>query len=190
MKNRTNKARTDAKYEDENVRVWGFHATEDPQLPIKKNCIACGWEDVGDLSELPHEQDAFLPIFMKRRERHHKSVDSCRQGAGTLLRFAWEAKVGDCVVYPVSNRKDVYIGRIKGVYRFDKDSDSPYKQVRDVEWTGPFSRDDFTPGAQTAMGGRTFWAIGRKGNSTVTHEFLAKGGFDVPPLPKNLMKSG
>ena len=132
MKNRTNKARTDAKYEDENVRVWGFHATEDPQLPIKKNCIACGWEDVGDLSELPHEQDAFLPIFMKRRERHHKSVDSCRQGAGTLLRCRMDrpilsrrlyARCADCdgradFLGDWSERKFYRNARILGERRF------------------------------------------------------------------------
>ena len=42
----------------EEKRVWGIHTTDD-NLFLQRHVIAIGWEDMGDLSQLEANRDAF-----------------------------------------------------------------------------------------------------------------------------------
>lgn len=43
---------------DEEKRVWGIH-TKDDNLFLQKDVIAIGWKEIGDLSKIKAERDAF-----------------------------------------------------------------------------------------------------------------------------------
>ena len=155
-------------------RVWGIHATEEPRLLIERNCIALGWERIGDLSKMPREREAFKAEYARLRESFKESKQAVANVAGQLLRFAWEAKAGDYVVYPMPGKADVYVGRITGEYRCEP-SAVIYNQQRDVEWLGHWERFTFTPGAQSAMGVlMTFWEM-----THYASEFLKRVGVFV-----------
>lgn len=170
--------KTDRPTASANVRVWGLHSTKYPRLPVKNDCIAIGWENLGDLSKLPRNREAFKKIYAEVYKDRNPSAGHVANNATQLLSFAWEAKVGDYVAYPVANSKEVYVGRITGEYRFDADCEEQYRNVRSVEWKGPFQRDDFMPATQSALGCcMTFWKIAKGEMTAVIRDLLAHGGY-------------
>ena len=48
----------------ENRRVWGIHTLDD-SLFIKKNIVAIGWQEMGDLSKIPANREAFKDSYAK-----------------------------------------------------------------------------------------------------------------------------
>lgn len=160
--------------DNDRPRVWGIHATEEPRLLIERNCIALGWEEIGDLAAMPRDRAEFKAEYSRLRASRGESKQAVANVAGQLLRFAWEAQPGDIVVYPVPGKPDVYIGRIAGPYRHAPEA-VIYNQQRDVEWLGHWERFTFTPGAQSALGVlMTFWEI-----RDFANEFLQRIGIGV-----------
>ena len=81
----------------EEKRVWGIHTTDD-NLFLQRHVIAIGWEDMGDLSQLEANRDAF-------KEKYAAVYPDARKGristhAGMLYRFVHEVGIGDYVVFP------------------------------------------------------------------------------------------
>jgi restriction system protein len=81
--------------------LWGIHAgkTGDAdRLFLTQNVIALGWADVGDLSKLPADREAFKArlkeCYPDRKEGYFPVA------GGQLFRFVREVKIGDYVVYP------------------------------------------------------------------------------------------
>jgi restriction system protein len=82
--------------------VWGIHAgrTGDADsLFLKKNFVALGWLDMGDIGKLPADREAF-------KEKVKSTYPDWRPGqipnaAGQMYRFVHELKVGDFVVLPI-----------------------------------------------------------------------------------------
>lgn len=75
--------------------IWGIHAgrTGDADtMFLKQNCIAIGWEEMGDLSKLAPDREAF-------RTKYVDSYPNAKQGAiatvsGIPFRFLHEMKKG------------------------------------------------------------------------------------------------
>lgn len=133
--------------------LWGIHAgrTGDAEtLFLKKNFVALGWPDVGDLSKIGANRDAFkarvLAVYPD------KTPGSVANNAGQLFRFVHEMKPGDLVVFPSKSDRRVNIGRITGEYRYDPSTDDAYPNMRKIEWLQSLPRTQFSQGALYEIG--------------------------------------
>jgi restriction system protein len=133
--------------------IWGIHAgrTGDADvLFLKQNCIALGWDAMGDLSELPPDREAF-------KQRYVQAYPDAKKGgiatvSGVPFRFLHEMKQGDLVAYPSKQDKQIHIGRIVGEYRYEPAGEKGYPHRRKVKWLKHVPRLDFTQGALYEIG--------------------------------------
>jgi restriction system protein len=93
--------------------VWGIHAgkTGDADsLFLKKNFVALGWLDMGNIGKLPPDREAF-------KEKVKVTYPDWKPGkipnaAGQLYRFVHEMKTGDIIVYPSKRDRPQKPGQI------------------------------------------------------------------------------
>ena len=132
----------------EEIKVWGIH-TYDDNLFLKENVIAIGWHEMGDLSLIEKDRDAFKAKYTEvYKDAKKGSIPTC---AGMLYRFVNEAKIGDYVVFPSKTNREVNIGQITGEYRYDAE-EHDYVQKRNVMWLKHFKRTVFSQGALYEIG--------------------------------------
>ncbi len=128
-------------------RIWGIH-TKDDALFLNKNVIAIGWSDLGDLSKLGADREAF-------REKMSEVYPDAKKQAiatntGQVYRFVNEVQIGDYIVFPSKTDRMINLGVVEGDYYFSEDtSDSMYDYVnrRKVKWLKHIPRMMFTQGA-------------------------------------------
>ncbi len=128
--------------------VWGIHAgrTGDADaLFLKKSFVALGWLDMGDLSKLPADREAF-------KDKVRTTYPGWKPGkipnaAGQLYRFVHEMKVGDIVVYPSKQDRQIHIGEIVGKFEYRPELQDSYPQTRPVKWIKHLPRTMFSQGA-------------------------------------------
>ena len=135
------------------VNVWGIHAgkTGDADsLFLQQNCIALGWDRVGDLSSLSPDREAFksrISLAYPEKKPGAIPVD-----AGQLFRFVHEMRVGDLVAYPSKHDRQIHLGRVSGSYRHNPSTERGYPNVRAVEWLASSPRTHFSQGALYEIG--------------------------------------
>ena len=127
----------------EKIKVWGIHTLDD-NLFLKNNVIAIGWSEMGDLSKIPANREAFKERYANVYNNATKG--SIATGAGMLYRFRYEMQIGDYVVFPSKSNREVNIGTIESDYLYDS-TQIEYQQMRKVKWIKSFSRMKFTQGA-------------------------------------------
>lgn len=138
---------------DDTATIWGIHAGrtgEADSLFLKKHFIAIGCSQMGDLSKLPDDRDAF-----KAKVAEHygdRKPGAIANFAGQLLRFAHRMKPGDLVIYPSKRDRQVHIGRIEGDYEYAPDRSDEYPNQRPVVWLKHFPRTQFSQGALYEIG--------------------------------------
>ena len=130
-----------------NAPIWGIHAgaTGDADtLFLQKNCIALGWPDMGDLGQIQNDKNA----FQQRLALTHPNSKpgAIPVNAGQLRRFAYEMQVGDLVIYPSKQDRQIHIGEVIGGYSHEA-ADPNYPNQRIVTWLKHSPRSDFSPAA-------------------------------------------
>lgn len=169
----------------EEIKVWGIH-TYDDNLFLKENVIAIGWHEMGDLSLIEKDREAFKAKYTEvYKDAKKGSIPTC---AGMLYRFVNEAKVGDYVVFPSKSNREVNIGQITGEYRYDAE-EHDYVQKRDVKWLKHFKRTFFSQGALYEIGAaQSFFLV-----KNYADEFLSalekdfKNSFDKEPAENDVI---
>ena len=151
--------------------VWGIHAgkTGDAHsIFIKKNLVALGWHDMGDIGKLPANRDAFK---LKTKETYPKwKPGKIPNAAGQLYRFVHELKIGDYIVYPSKHDRHINIGEIMGDFEFRPELVETYPQTRAVKWLKHIPRTTFSQGALYETGSAlSFFQI-----KNYADEFLAQ----------------
>ncbi len=113
------------------ITIWGIH-NDHPDLDLISNgFISVGWDDVGDLSTIGPDKAAL-------KERVAEARPNAKPGAipvwaGVLLRFGFEMKVGDLVIYPYKPDSTLNFGRIESDYYYD--ASAPFhRKRRKVKW--------------------------------------------------------
>ena len=132
----------------EEKRVWGIHCRDDG-LFRKENIIAIGWREMGDLSVLGADREAFKKRYAEVYADASKG--NIANGAGMLYRFCHEAQIGDYVVYPSKNDRQVNFGVIESEYHYDG-SQPEYVQTHKVKWLKQLPRTYFSQGALYEIG--------------------------------------
>lgn len=133
--------------------IWGIHAGRSgdaDSLFLKKDCVAIGWHQMGDLSALKPDREAF-------KARVAEVYQGAKPGAipnyaGQLFRFVHEMKVGDLVAYPSKQDRKIHLGRVEGDYLYDPKSELGYPNVRRVKWLREVPRTQFSQGALYEIG--------------------------------------
>jgi restriction system protein len=133
--------------------LWGIHAGrlgDADSLFLRKNVIAIGWDEMGDISSIGRDREA---LKLKVAETY----PSAKPGAipvhaGQLFRFIYEIQPGDLVVYPSKIDRHIHIGRVKSEHRYNTSVSTGYPNIRDVEWIGDYPRTRFSQGALYEIG--------------------------------------
>ena len=141
---------------DIETRVWGIHA-QDEGLFLKRNRIAIGWKEVGNLKELSATRDGIKARYTEVYPEVKKG--SVPLSVGMLFRFCYDVKVGDNVVFPSKIDRMVNIGVVTGEYEYCADA-GEYVHQRDVKWLKHIPRTSFSQGALYELGSAmTFFTI-------------------------------
>ena len=133
---------------NEEKRIWGIH-TQDDNLFLQDDVIAIGWSDMGDLSKIDANRDAFKDKYTQVYPDAKKG--SIATGAGMLYRFRYEIQIGDYVVFPSKSNREVNIGVVEGEYVYDS-TQVEYVQTRKVKWLKHLPRMAFSQGALYEIG--------------------------------------
>ena len=134
--------------ETEEKRVWGIH-TKDDNLFLKENVIALGWQQIGDLSLIAPDREAFKEKYIAAYPDAKKG--SIPTGVGMLFRFCHEVQIGDYIIYPSKIDRMINIGEVTGDYKYVPDA-SEYVQQRSVKWLKHVPRMSFSQGALYEIG--------------------------------------
>ena len=134
--------------EIEEKRVWGIH-TKDDNLFLKENVIALGWQQIGDLSLIAPDREAFKEKYIAAYPDAKKG--SIPTGVGMLFRFCHEVQIGDYIIYPSKIDRMINIGEVTGDYKYVPDA-SEYVQQRSVKWLKHLPRMSFSQGALYEIG--------------------------------------
>jgi restriction system protein len=132
---------------------WGIHAgrTGDADvLFLQHRCVALGWKEIGDLSTLAPDREAFKAAIVKAYP--NKKAGAIPNNAGQLFRFVHEMQDGDIVVYPSKRDRAVHIGQVQGPYRYEPKPEGGYPHWRPVKWLKTVPRSRFTQGALYEIG--------------------------------------
>jgi len=133
--------------------LWGIHAGrlgDADSLFLRKNVIAIGWDELGDLAPIGGDREA---LKAKLAEAYpNAKPGAIPVHAGQIFRFINEMEVGDLVVYPSKIDRQVHIGRVEGDYRHDASLNAEYPNLREVEWLGEYPRTRFSQGALYEIG--------------------------------------
>lgn len=132
----------------EEKRVWGIHSMND-HLFLNQNVIAIGWKDMGDLSLLEADREAFKEKY--NQVYPNSKLQAVANAAGMLYRFVHEMQKGDYIVFPSKNDRMINIGVVEGDYTHIN-SDAEYVQRRKVKWLKHFPRTAFSQGALYEVG--------------------------------------
>ena len=138
---------------EKETTIWGIHGgkTGDADtLFLKKNFVSLGWKEIGDLSKLKAEREAFKA-----------KVAECYPGkkpaaipidAGQLFRFVHEMKTGDLIVYRSKRDKMIHLGRVEGAYKYETKVEPSYPHLRSVKWLREAVPSQFSLGALHEIG--------------------------------------
>lgn len=133
---------------DTERKMWGIH-TQDDEYFLKGNRIAIGWKEVGDLSNVPANRDAF-------KTKYSETYPDSKPGAvsvnvGMLYRFCHELQNGDYIVFPSKADRMVNIGEVVGEYEYSIEH-KEYVHSRKVKWLRHLPRTAFSQGALYEIG--------------------------------------
>jgi len=133
--------------------VWGIRAgrkDEARDLFLKRRRIGIGWAAVGDLSQVPAHLEQFKKLIVKHQSDTKPGAVPVE--ASQLFRFVHGMQVGDLVVYPSKQDRQIHIGEVASGYRYDPESDKHYPNQRDVKWLKSCPRTDFSQGTLYEIG--------------------------------------
>lgn len=162
--------------------VWGIHAgrTGDAEtLFLKKNVIALGWHQFGDLTFIKTNREAFKARMLETFP--DMKTGAIPVAAGQLFRFLFELKKGDVVVFPGKTDRLIHIGIVEGDYQYNPSLGGSYPNIRAVKWVRSLPRTSFTQGALYEIGSAmSFFQV-----KTYADEFLAALAGEVKPIDKD-----
>lgn len=162
--------------------LWGIHAGkvgEADSLFLKKNYIALGWFQIGDLGKIEPNREAFKAKVAECYPE--KKPGAIPNNAGQLFRFVHQIQNEDFVAYPAKLDRKIHIGQIKGTYEYNPNIDQNYPNLWPVKWLGSFSRTRFSQGALYEIGSAlSFFQIKNYSDDF----FDALNGKEVSSIPK------
>lgn len=133
-------------------KLWGIHMPREvADDPIAEGYVGIGWSDMGDLSQVSLNREAFKTAY--RRTYPDEQETSVPVSAGVPYRFVCELKEGDGVIYPSKANRHVNLGIITGdVFRVPDARVEQTSNRRPVRWVAHVPREAFSPNALHEIG--------------------------------------
>ena len=152
-----------------NPTVWGVDmGVHVGDGPINGGYVAIGWPDMGDLTKISPDREAFKSALAKAYP--DKKAGAIPVDAGTMFKFLHQVKQDDFVIYPSKSDRMVNIGKFDATVNYFAGDPDEYPTRRSVKWLGHFPRSDFTQAALHEIGSfLTLFSVRRYEN-----EFLKK----------------
>ncbi|MGK2910820.1 MAG: restriction endonuclease [Sphingobium sp.] len=160
--------------------LWVVHISNNEDIALraqKEGFICIGWTRLGNLTMLDTRdmmKAAYKVAFPDAGD------GAVRASYGQPFRFAHEMAVGDPVVYPIKDSRELLIGKIVGPYRWADDDrqlfENDYCNLRRVEWLKQVQRVAFTQDALHSFGAFTSVST----SSDYLEEVNAVLNLDVP----------
>lgn len=157
-------------------KLWVMHSGPDGKAHssfVKMNHVSLGWNQCGDLRQIPDTQKTFRKQFRSHYPNHASAA--VRLKASELYRFLHKMAVGNVVVYPSGKDGLVRVGRVVGEYDC-KHKNQPHCHVRKVKWFKKVQRNKLPSRVRRALSGRPSLYQPRKYASDVRKALLG----DVP----------
>ncbi len=132
----------------EEKRIWGIHTAAE-RLFLEKGRIAIRWREMGNLSLLPPDREAFKKKY--RETYPDAKPQAVANSAGMLYRFVHEVRPGDYILFPSRFDREIHFGEIAGDYTF-LPTEGKYAQARSVKWLKQLPRTSFSQGALYEVG--------------------------------------
>lgn len=136
--------------------LWVVHIGKDDKVPLRardEGFVCIGWTAMGDLSQYPTRE--------KMKAAMAKAYPAWKPGKinasyGQVYRFAHEMKIGDLLIFPIKQTREIAIGRIRGNHRFSPPGDelheADYANVREMDWLKIVPRTVFSKAALHSFG--------------------------------------
>jgi restriction system protein len=138
--------------------LWVVHIGKDDKIALRarnEGFVCIGWTKLGDLSKYPTRQAMKEAMHLTWPNWKDSTVNA---SYGQVYRFAHEMQIGDPIVFPIRQTREIAIGAIAGEYRFAADSDLQeldYGNVRKVSWIKIVARTLFSKAALHSFGSFT-----------------------------------
>ncbi len=98
---------------------------------------------MGNLSQIEASRDAFrIKIAACYLEMHTRLIPIY---ASELFQFVHRIAIADVVVFPAAFDRKIYLGQIKGPYRYDPSLSESYPNLYPVKWLTALPETQFTP---------------------------------------------
>jgi len=114
----------------------------------KKNCVAIGWNELGDISKIKRKDK--IKKLIENTGKYKKKLQVA-VAAGQIGRFLLDFKKEDYVVTYDPNNRIYLVGEIKSDYEYNTKITN-YHHVRMVNWLGEVSRDKLTVQTKNSLG--------------------------------------
>lgn len=101
------------------------------QEAVAQKIVGIGWGSLGDLTKFQSREELMLHFAMTLP---NDSVASLRNQLAQVFAFRNRIQIGDLVALPLKNSASIAFGRIKGDYKFVKDTHKYVSHQRSVEW--------------------------------------------------------
>jgi 5-methylcytosine-specific restriction protein B len=117
-------------------RYWRIGTTpgdEGSRWPLMRDtgCVAIGWPDLGDLSDVTYDRESKERVRHLLTERYPNTSSVIGRKTGEIFNFVTKISEGDLVL-PSQGKQVVGIGRISGGYEYVPDQSVPH--WRPVQW--------------------------------------------------------
>jgi len=114
----------------------------------KNNCVAIGWNELGDISEIKRKDK--IKNLIEKAEKYKKK-SQIAVAAGQIGRFLLDFKKEDYAVTYDPNNRVYLVGEIQSDYEYNTKITN-YHHVRRVKWLGEVSRDKLTVQTKNSLG--------------------------------------
>ena len=133
-------------------KYWVVRAGDDIQdIVEERSVIGIGWQRVGDLGGLAHEdiQRTVQKVFPDENQHRWAKI------TGQLYRFASEISKGDVVLTPIKATRHVLIEEVAGDYTYDPEPEfERLANTREVNWLRKgVTRDGFSVPMKNSLEG-------------------------------------
>jgi restriction system protein len=99
----------------------------------KRNLIALGWNELGDVSQVASRK----ALRDKVQSKYGSDARSAAQAAGSIWSFYHEVRIGDYVLCPDKKSRRVYIGQVTGGASYEAtetDATCRFANRRKMDW--------------------------------------------------------
>ncbi len=144
---------TESERNTELPATWCVYPVRDEatyKLFLDENLVGLGFGNLGDLSKLPANPQAFRDEWIKRNPS--QSASQARAFYPMFYSFRHRVKKHDLVIYPPTWREQlIHVGEIAGDYMYRGGLFRNYRDVRPVSWIAAIPRENFSSTARKGI---------------------------------------